>query len=73
MPRFEIIHITKMANLKLIFPFLVFEHGYLIWCKTYTHQIFNMYIEHSDLGKSPEDLYQNFETPFPPNGSQKHV
>ena len=46
----------KMANLELIFLLLLFEHGYLTWCKTYTYQILNMYRKHSDLGKGVSDL-----------------
>ena len=65
MPQFKIIYITKMAILKLIFPLLFFEHGYLTWCKTYTYQIFNMYRKHSDLGKCVSDFlfrsYFHFE------------
>ena len=46
-----------MANLKLIFLLLFFEHGYLTWCKTYIYQIFNMYRKHSDLGKVSQIFY----------------
>ena len=46
-----------MANLKLIFLLLFFEHGYLTWCKTYIYQIFNMYRKNSDLGKGVSDFY----------------
>ena len=55
MSQFKIISISKMANLKLIFPLLFFEHGYLTLCKTYAYKIFNMNREHSDLGKGVSD------------------
>ena len=57
MPQFKIIYITKIANLKLIFSLLFFEHGYLTWCKLYTYQIFNMYRKHSDLVKGVSDFF----------------
>ena len=57
MPQFKIIYITKMANLKLIFPLLFFEHGYLTWCKTYTYMLFNMDKKHSDLEKVSQICY----------------
>ena len=44
-----------MGNLKLIFQLLFFEHGYFTWYETYTYQIFNMYGEHSYLGKGVSD------------------
>ena len=44
-----------MGNLKLIFQLLFFEHRYLTWYETYTYHIFNMYREHSYLGKGVSD------------------
>ena len=57
MPQCKIIHITKLANLKLIFPLLILEYGYLTWYKTYAYQIFNMYRKHSDLEKGVSDFF----------------
>ena len=46
----------EMANFKVIFPLLFFEHQYLAYYLTCMYQLLHMFSKHSNLGKRVSDF-----------------
>ena len=46
-----------MANFKVIFSLLFFEHQYLAYYLTCMHQLLHMFSTHTNLGKGLSDFY----------------